>query len=155
MVSAPAQAQNQPQVVSQFNDSTISRLLLDVQANFDIEAGPEGTKVFRASANGGIAFTLSPRACSAEAGCVGLLLIAVFTRNDKRSLAELDALLSRYNDLNPNGKVYRMEDGTVVLQGYVNAAYGISYANAQSQLLVFGQEITKVRETLTAFSEGR
>lgn len=152
---APAQAQNQPQVVAQFNDATISRLLLDVQANFNIEAGPDGAKIFRAQADGGIAFTLSPRACSAETGCVGLLLIAVYTRSDSRNLGELDVLLHRYNDLNPNAKVYRMDDGTVILQGYINAAYGVSYANAQAQLLVFGQEITKVRQTLTDFSEGR
>ena len=86
---------------------------------------------------------------------MGLLLIAIFTRSDSRNLGELDALLHRYNDLNPNGKVYRMENGTVVLQGYINAAYGISYANAQAQLLVFGQEIAKLRKTLTDFGEGR
>ena len=155
LVAAPAHAQSQQQVVAQFNDSTVSRLLLDVQANFNIEAAADGAKIFRAQADGGIAFTLSPRACSAEAGCVGLLLIAIFTRSDSRNLGELDALLHRYNDLNPNGKVYRMENGTVVLQGYINAAYGISYANAQAQLLVFGQEIAKLRKTLTDFGEGR
>lgn len=154
LFATPAQAQNQQQVVTQFNDSTISRLLLDVQATWDIEAGAEGQKVYRASADGGIAFTLSPRACNDDGGCVGLLLIAVFTRNDQRSLAELDQLLNRYNDMNPNGKVYRTNEGVVVLQGYMNAAYGISYSNAQSQLLVFGQEITKLRQVLTAFGEG-
>lgn len=155
LTAAPAQAQSQQQVVTQFNDATISRLLLDVQTNFNIEAGPEGQKIFRAQAEGGVAFTVSPRACSAENGCVGLLLIAVFTRSDGRSLSDLDALLNRYNDLNPNGKVYRMQDGTVVLQGYVNAAFGVSYSNAQAQLLVFGGEIGKVRDALTAFSEER
>lgn len=152
--AVPATAQNQPVVVTQFNDSTISRLLLDVQANFEIEASADGGKVFRASADGGLAFTLSPRACSPETGCVGLLMIAIFTRNDDRSLIDLDTVLNRYNDLNPNGKVYRTADGTVVLQGYINAVYGVSYANAQAQLLVFGQEIGKVREQLGAFSQG-
>lgn len=155
LLATPAQAQAQQQVVTQFNDATVSRLLLDVQTNFNIEAGPNGEKVFRAQADGGIAFTVSPRACSPENGCAGLLMIAVFTRSDSRNLGELDALLNRYNDLNPNGKVYRMDDGMVVLQGYINAAYGVSYANAQAQLLVFGQEIGKVRDTLTAFGEGR
>jgi hypothetical protein len=152
---APAAAQNQPQVVARFNDATISRLLLDVQANFNIEAGPEGSKVYRAQAEGGIAFTLSPRACSAENGCVGLLLIAVFSGADTSRLGELDRVLNRYNDLNPSGKVYRTDEGIVVLQGYINAVYGISYPNAQTQLLLFGEEIVKVRDTLNAFSEGR
>lgn len=152
--AAPAAAQNPPGVVTQFNDSTISRLLLDVQANFDIETSPDGGKVFRASADGGLAFTLSPRACGPETGCVGLLMIAVFTRNDGRSLSDLDTLLNRYNDLNPNGKAYRVADGTVVLQGFINAAYGVSYPNAQAQLLVFGQEMGKLREELSAFSQG-
>lgn len=154
LLAFPAQAQNEPQVVTQFNDTTISRLLLDVQASFDIEAGPDGQKVYRANADGGIAFTLSPRACSAQNGCAGLLQMAVFTRSDGRSLAEIDEFINHYNDRNPNGKVYRMEDGTVVLQGYTNAIYGISYANAQAQLLLFGQEIAKLRSELTAFSEG-
>ena len=125
-VPAQAQAQNQPQVVTQFNDSTISRLLLDVQTNFNIEAGPNGQKVFRASAGQNINFTVSPRACNAEAGCVGLMLIATFTRSDQRGLAELDALLNQYNDLNTNAKIYRTPDGTVLLQSYINAVHGIS-----------------------------
>ena len=41
----------------------------------------------------------------------------------------------------------------MILQSYLNAAFGVSYANAQAQLLVFGQEIGKLREALTAFSE--
>ncbi|WP_298467010.1 hypothetical protein [uncultured Erythrobacter sp.] len=153
LLAAPAQAQSQQQVVTQFNDSTISRLLLDVGTSWDIEGGPNGEKIYRVSADGGVNFTLSPRACAAETGCAGLLMIAVFTRNDQRSLGELDQLLNRYNDLNPNGKVYRVEDGTVVLQGYINAIYGVSYANAQAQILVFGQELGKLRNELTAFSE--
>ena len=154
LLAAPAQAQSQQQVVTQFNDSTISRLLLDVGTSWNIEGGPEGQKVYRVSAEGGVNFTLSPRACAAETGCVGLLLVAVFTRNDQRSLGELDQLLNRYNDVNPNGKAYRIEDGTVVLQGYINAVYGVSYANAQAQILVFGQELGKLRNELTVFSEG-
>ncbi|MEL7218358.1 MAG: hypothetical protein AAGK01_08005, partial [Pseudomonadota bacterium] len=120
LAATPAQAQSQQQVVTQFNDSTISRLLLDVGASWNIEGGPNGEKVYRASADGGVNFTLSPRACAAETGCVGLLLITVFTRNDQRSVSELDELLHRYNDLNPNGKAYRVEGGAVVLQGYIN-----------------------------------
>ncbi|MEP0190787.1 MAG: hypothetical protein ABJP70_09200 [Erythrobacter sp.] len=154
LVAAPAQAQNQPQVVTQFNDSTISRLLLDVQANFNIETGPNGEKIFRASAGQNTNFTVSPRSCNANAGCVGLLLIATFTRSDSRSLAELDALLNRHNDLNSNAKIYRTPDGTVVLQSYINAVQGISYANAQAQILVFGGEIGKARQALSEFSEG-
>lgn len=156
-VAAPAQAQtqNQPQVVTQFNDSTVSRLLLDVQASFNIEAGPGGEKIFRASAGQNTNFTVSPRACTAEAGCVGLLLVATFARSDSRSLAELDTLLNQHNDLNSNAKIYRMPDGTVVLQSYINAVRGISYANAQAQILVFGREIGKARQALTEFGEGR
>ncbi|MEL6529728.1 MAG: hypothetical protein AAFQ27_07175 [Pseudomonadota bacterium] len=154
LAATPAQAQSQQQVVTQFNDSTISRLLLDVGASWNIEGGPNGEKVYRASADGGVNFTLSPRACAAETGCVGLLLITVFTRNDQRSVSELDELLHRYNDLNPNGKAYRVEGGAVVLQGYINAVAGISYTNAQAQILVFGQELGKLRNELTAFSEG-
>ena len=48
-----------------------------------------------------------------------------------------------------------MENGVVVLQSFINAQSGISYANARAQLLVFGQEIVKVRKTLTDFGQGR
>ena len=161
LAAGTAQAQTQAPssgpspVVSQFNSSTIARLLLNVQADFDVEAGANGQTVYRASADGGLAFTLAPRACAPETGCVGLLMIAVFTRSDSRSQAELDTLLNTYNDLNPSGKAYRVADGTVVLQGYINAAYGISYGTAQAQLLVFGQEIVKLRKALEDFGEGR
>lgn len=151
----PAHAQSQQPTVTQFNDATIARLLLEVQANFNIEAGPQGEKVYRASAEGGIAFTLSARECGAETGCSGLLLVAVFTGSDASRLGELDRLLHRYNDLNPGGKVYRTDDGAVVLQAYITALHGISYPNARAQLLRFGDEIVKVRETLNAFSAGR
>lgn len=151
---APAKAQNQSQVVTQFDDATISRLLLDVQATWRIDAGAQGRSVYRASADGGIAFTLSPGGCGAETGCTGIVLIATFARNDARSLTELDQLLNFYNDANPTAKVYRTGDGVVILQSYVNAVNGVSYANARAQMLVFGQEIGKLRQTLTAFSEG-
>ena len=149
---SPSHAQNSDKIVSEFEDSTVSRLLRDVGADFSVEAGIEGQKIYRARAPDGMVFSLAPRACSSQDGCVGLLLIAVFTRSDRRSIVELDDVLNRYNDLNPNGKVYRMKDGTVVLQGYINAVHGISHANAQAQLLVFGQEVAKVREALRAFS---
>ena len=152
---AQAQPQAQQQVVSQFDDSTISRLLLSVQANFNIESGANGQKVFRVAADGGIAFTVSPRSCSPETGCLSLLMVAVFTGNDTSDVGKLDELLHRYNDLNPAGKVYRAGDGVVVLQDYLNAAYGISYGNAQTQLLVFGSEINKIRNELNAFSQSR
>jgi len=164
LAAGAAQAQPQAQqqapssgpspVVSQFNSSTIARLLLELNADFEVEAGANGQTVYRVSAQGGLAFTVAPRACATETGCVGLVMIAVFTRNDSRSLVELDTLLNTYNDLNPNGKAYRTPDGTVVLQGYVNAAYGISYGNAQAQLLVFGQEIVKLRSALEDFAQG-
>ncbi|MEP3051532.1 MAG: YbjN domain-containing protein [Erythrobacter sp.] len=152
---APVAAQGQQQVVTQFDDSTISRLLLDVQTTWQIEPGPDGVSIYRASADGGIAFTALPRACAPEQGCRALAMIAQFTRTDGRPLAELDNFLNTFNDRVPAGKVYRMNDGTVVLQGYINAAFGISYANAQAQLLVYGQNIQALRAGLEAFSEGR
>lgn len=149
----PAFAQDQRAVIARFDDSTISRLLLDVEAQFQIEPGAEGVNVYRARAGEGIAFTVSPRACSEQNGCAGLLLIAVFTLDPGSVPEDLDQQLHRYNDVNPNAKVYRAESNVLVLQGYINSAFGISYRNAQAQLLVFGQEIGKLRDTLGAMGE--
>ncbi len=152
--SAPALAQ--PQVVIQFDAPTVSRLLLDVQATWQVEQDGNGGTVYRAQAGETLAFALSPRACSAEQGCVGLLMLATFTRNDERSRSEIDEFLNVFNNLNANSKAVRAGDQAIVLQGYINSVYGISYANAQAQLLVFGQEIEKMRRELTAFSvQGR
>lgn len=151
-----AQQQRQVQFVTQFDAPTVSRLLLDVQATWQVEQDASGATVYRAQAGEGIAFALSPRSCSAEQGCVGLLMLATFTRSDDRSATEMDAFINAYNNLNPNSKALRAGDQAVVLQSYVNAVYGITYANAQAQLLVFGQEIQKMRAELTAFSaQGR
>lgn len=154
VIGSSAMAQEKPVVVSRFDNSTIPHLLRDVQTTWTVEQGADGQAIYRVKADGGVAFTVTPRACSAERRCVGLLLIAVFTRGDGRTLADLDNFLSNYNDNNPNGKVYRVQDGeAVVLQGYINAANGIRYANAQAQLLVFGQELAKIRAQLTEFGK--
>lgn len=149
-----AQAQTQ-QVVSQFDDATIARLLLDVKTTWQVEPGTDGRSIYRASADGGINFTLMPQACAPEQGCRAIMVIATFTRGDTRSLAELDTFLNVFNDQVPSAKAYRTGDGTVILQSYINAAFGISYANAQAQLLVFGQDIQAIRAGLTEFGEGR
>ncbi len=153
----PSQAQAQraqPQMIVQFDDATIARLLLDVQASWQIEAGANGRSIYRANANGGIAFTVMPRACDERLTCRAMMVLTPFTRSDKRSLAQLDAFISAFNDQTPSGKAYRMNDGTVILQSYVNAAGGISLANARAQLLVYGQNLVKLREELTAFAGG-
>ena len=52
LLQSPAQAQGQAQVVTQFDDATISRLLLDVQATWRVEQGVQGRSVYRAAADG-------------------------------------------------------------------------------------------------------
>ncbi|KWV93179.1 YbjN domain-containing protein [Erythrobacter sp. YT30] len=150
--SAPFSAQTSPQVVIRFDDATIARLLLAVQATWRTEAGPEGRSLYRASADGGINFTLLPQACSAEQGCAALMVLANFTGVTADDVAALDNFLHRFNDANPIAKVYRAGENSVVLQAYVNSAQGISFANAQTQLLVFGQNLTVLREDLTALT---
>ncbi|MEP2736193.1 MAG: YbjN domain-containing protein [Erythrobacter sp.] len=153
--AAPASAQTQPQVVTQFDDATIARLLLNVQAAWQVEPGANGRSIYRANAEGGIVFTAMPRACDEQKMCRALMVLTPFTRNDRRNLASLDAFISAFNDQNPSAKAYRTGDGTVVLQSYVNAAGGTSFANARAQLLVFGQNIVKLRAGLEQFAEGR
>lgn len=148
-------AQQTIQLVTRFDDATISRLLLDVQATWTIEAGPDGRSIYRASAAGGINFAVLPRSCSAEQGCTGLLVIANFAGAQADGPPALDEVLNRFNDLNASAKVYRAGESAVVLQSYINALYGISYPNAKAQLLVFGQELQKLREVLTSLGEGR
>jgi hypothetical protein len=130
-------------------------LLLDVQATWQVEQPQGGLPNYRASAEGGISFTVSPRACSPEQGCLGLLLIAVFTGVDASNLLALDGYINTINDRSPTAKVFRTDEGVVLLQAYINSAYGISYANAQAQILVFGQDINMMREALAAFQESR
>jgi hypothetical protein len=155
--AVPALAQQQPQrpqVVTQFDDATVSNLLQDVRATWQIDYNDQGEANYRASAEGDINFTLSPRACSPETGCLGLMMIAIYTGVSAPSAVELDAFINRVNDRDATAKIYRMPDGTVVLQEYVNAAYGISYLNAQAQLLVFGEDLVAVSRALATFERG-
>ncbi len=145
-------APQNPQVVTQFDAATISRLLLDVQTTWQVETDANGGTVYRAQSGTGISFALTPRACTPQQGCVGLLMVATFVREDTRPRAEINEFINQYNDLNASSKAVRAGDQAIVLQGYVNSAYGISYANAQAQLLVFGQEIQKMRASLTEFA---
>ena len=85
--SVQAQSAQQP-VVTQFDDSTIARLLLDVQAEWQIEAGADGRSIYRASNPNGIRFTAMPRACDQQ-GCRALLVPWRFVCIDDRdALAE-------------------------------------------------------------------
>lgn len=148
------QAQQQrPQVVSQFDDQTVRYLLTDVQATWRVEQGADGLPVYRASAEGGLNFTLAPRACTAEGTCFGLMMIAIFNGVNVTNPAQLDPFLNRFNDANPTVKVLRSPNGTVALQGYINATYGISYRNAQAQFLQFGENIVATSRALAALEQ--
>ncbi|MEL7197342.1 MAG: hypothetical protein AAGL10_03415 [Pseudomonadota bacterium] len=150
--TGPVQAQSAPPIIVQFDDATIARLLLAVEANWQTQAGAEGRVVYRANAQGGINFTLVPRACSEEQGCLALVVLANFTGVQVENASVLDNFVHRFNDANPSAKVYRIGENGIVLQAYINSAQGISFANAQAQLLVFGQDLIVLREELTALS---
>ena len=150
LTGAGAAAQQPPVAVTQFDDSTVSRLLLDGQTTWRIEGGPDGRAVYRVSAQDGINFTVQPQACTAEQGCTGLLVIATFAADNGTDMSTLDTLLNRFNDVNTTAKVYRTSEGAVLLQAYINAAFGISYPNAQAQLLIFGRNVQALRAELTA-----
>ncbi len=150
LMGVQAGAQQPLVVITQFDDSTVSRLLLDGQATWRIEGGPDGRAVYRVSAQDGINFTVQPQACTADEGCTGLLVIATFPAREDTNLSALDALLNRFNDVNATAKVYRTPEGAVLLQTYINAAFGISYANAQAQLLIFGRNVQSLRAELVA-----
>lgn len=60
----PQQTQPQrPQFVTQFDNTTVTYLLQDVRATWRTEASVDGFTLYRASAEDGINFSLSPRAC--------------------------------------------------------------------------------------------
>lgn len=158
--AAPTAAQQQqqpqrPQAVNRFEDITIRTLLQDVGTTVQVLPGENTVTRYRASTENGISFTAFPASCSEEAGCVGLVLVAIFGEVEVPAGQSLDTFLHRFNDANPTAKVFRGPQGNVVLQAYINAANVISYANAQSQLLVFGQDIVRTSRALNAFQNGQ
>lgn len=156
--AAPAATQQQqpqrPQAVNRFEEATIRTLLEDVGTTVQVIPTENRVTRYRASTENGISFTAFPASCSEEAGCVGLVLVAIFGEVETPAGASLDTFLHRFNDANPTAKVFRGPQGNVVLQAYINAANVISYANAQSQLLVFGQDIVRTSQALNAFQNG-
>ena len=152
---AQQQAPQRPQFVTQFDNTIVTMLLQDVQATWQVEAAPDGNLNYRAQADGGLNFTLAPRSCTPEAGCLGLMMLAVFTGVNAQNPAQLDALLARLNDSSATIKVFRDPQGIVILQSYANAAGGITYRNAQAQLLLFGDDIVTVSRALAQFEQGR
>lgn len=148
-----AQQPQRPQVVAQFDDTMVRYLLADISATYQVEQLTDGSYVYRATAEGEINFTLAPRACTPEAGCRGLMLIAIFTDLRSPNLTQLDAFVNSFNDRNPTAKLIRGPDGTVALQAYINASFGISYLNAQAQFLVFGENIVATSRALAAFEQ--
>ena len=159
--AAPLAAQNEgfqseaasPQLVTQFDAATVSRLLLDVRATWDTEPSIDGHTNYRASAEGGLNFTLSPRACSEQNGCLGLMMLAVYTDVRAPNMAALDGFLNQLNDTSPSVKVFRNTQGTVVLQSYINSTNNITYHNTQSKLLIFNQNIISINQTITQFKQ--
>lgn len=148
----PAGTQQSAPAITQFDDAIISRLLLDGQTTWRIEGGPDGRPVYRVSAQGGLRFTVQPQACSEQTGCVGLVMVATFVDTRGRNLSELDGVLNSFNDRNSSAKAYRTPDGVVLHQSYINAAFGISYANARAQMLVFGRNVVALRQALSALA---
>lgn len=158
-VGVPASAQQaqqpqRPQFVTQFDDTTIRYLLADIQATYQVEQASDGSNVYRATAEGQINFTLAQRACATETGCPGLMLIALFTNLQVSDATRLDAFIHQFNDQNPTAKLIRGPRNVVALQAYINASYGITYRNAQSQLLVFGENIVTTSRALANFERG-
>jgi len=159
--AAPLAAQNEgsqrqaaaPQMVTQFDAATVSRLLLDVSATWQTEPSVDGHTNYRASAAGGLNFTVSPRACSEQYGCLGLMMLAVYTDVSAPNMAALDTFLNQLNDTSTSVKVFRNAGGIIVLQAYINAAGGITYRNAQSELLIFGQDIVAVSQAIAQFEQ--
>ncbi len=148
-------APERPQVVSRFDEQTVRYLLEDVQANWQVERSPDGGLTYRASAPGGLNFVAAPRSCGTEVGCVGLVLVALFDDVQVDDAARLDAFINGHNDKFPTAKVMRDAQGMIALQAYINAAYGISYRNAQAQLLVFGQDISALARALAEFEQSQ
>jgi hypothetical protein len=140
-----------PQVVTQFTDPIVQRLLLDLQSTWQVEPNPEAEPNYRAVSSTGISYTVSPRSCSEERGCSALLVLSVFTGVDTSDLLALDGFLHRINDRLPTAKVYRADGSIIILQTWINAAGGITYRNAQAQMLIFGRDVDEVRRALAAF----
>lgn len=153
----PAQQQQaaRPQVVTQFDNQTIAYLLADMRASAQVMQDPNGGVTYRAVTEDGINLTLAPRACNDQGVCTALMMVVVFDGLNVRNYAQLDALINQYNDRNPTAKVLRSPQGVVALQGYIDAAYGISYRNAQAQMLQFGQDLAAVGRALVAFERSQ
>ena len=146
-------APQRPDFVTQFDNTMVTNLLRDVQATWQVEQAADGSVNYRAQAEGGLNFTLAPRACSQQNGCLGLMMLAVYTGVNTQDLARLDAFLNQLNDSSATVKVFRNPQGVVILQGYINAAGGITYRNTQAQLLLFGEDIVNVSRALAQFEQ--
>lgn len=150
--AAPASQQpERPQAINRFDPAIIQMLLQDLGTRVQLDQGQDGVTRYRASADGGINFTAFPAACSDETGCVGLITVAIYSGLEIPADASLDDFLNRFNDANPSAKVFRTPANEVVIQSYINAANVITYRNALSQLLVFGRDVLRARQSLAEF----
>lgn len=157
-VAATAQqqpVQQRPQMVQRFDHQTVRSLLDGVEVAWRIDQDANGDLTYRATAQSGVSFVAAPRSCTTEQGCIGLVLVSVFDGVNVTDLARFDAFVHQFNDRFPTAKVVRNGPQTVTLQAYINAAYGISYQNAQAQMLTFGQDITNLSRALTAFENAQ
>ena len=158
----PAHAQEQrlpeearPQVVTQFDELTIRFLLQDIQARWELEQGPDGQRIYRASAEDGLNFSMVQSDCTAEGFCTSLMLIAIYNGTEGISPQSLDLFINAYNDSNPSAKLMRNPQGVVAMQAYINASFGISYRNLQAQVLVFGDNIVDASAALGQLSQAQ
>ena len=157
--AAPAAAQQAqgpaPQVVSQFDDLTIRYLLADMQVEWTVERGETGDLVYRAIGSGNMNFMLMPAACRPGEGCVGLVLMAVFTGLQPNNVGQLDAYLHQFNDTYPSAKLIRTASGPIILQGFINATGGVSYRNVQAVVGDFLENIGTAGRALASFEQSQ
>jgi len=145
--SASAQGFQVSQIVTSFREPALAAALKQSEATWTKTKGSDGTDYYNITFANGITATGYFTVCKPE-GCMGLTLVADFDEPERKSVAEVDVLLNKFNQAHAAGKVMRGEKGQVQAQAYVIADHGVAMGNLQLHILIFASLCEKLAGVL-------
>ncbi|MFL0356445.1 hypothetical protein ACI5KX_08175 [Erythrobacter sp. GH1-10] len=145
MLALQAQSGDGSRIVTEIDVQELASSLSEMGATWE-RSGDESESIAVTFENGGKAI-LRPTACR-DGPCMGLLMVAFFSKPDGMSQAEADEIARQFNMRYNPASVVKSDNGNHVLKAYLIFDYGITKQNLTFRLGLFGSGIMRYNDAL-------
>lgn len=140
MPAGPALAQDQIQLILNFDGPQLGEQLTEIGATWEKQAGDNGAPFYAVKFANGLNAVAFPTVCNGEqpfTGCTGLRLWANFSKPEEKDAATVARAVNEFNLGHVATMASYSENGEAQINMYLIADYGIAIANMKTQLQVF------------------